>query len=248
MTSTVHMRQRDGVATLTLDNPPLNLLTMQLREQLAQQATRLRDDPACRAVVITGTGKTFSAGSDISEFPPGATAGTERAKQEHALFTVIEQLPQPTIATLRGHVLGGGLELALACDLRVADETARLGLPEVNLGLLPCGGGTQRLPRLIGAAKAKMMLLTGEYIDVTRAEQYGLVDRVTPADEAGAAAQQLAARIAAAPPATTRAIKTAVARGLSEGMATGLALEEQLVGPLFASAETQHAVRCFLAR
>lgn len=249
MTATVQLRQAAGVATLTVDNPPLNLLSMAVRQRLAELAERLASDPACRAVVITGAGeRAFSAGSDIREFPADAAAGTERAKLEHAWFASIEDLPQPTIAALHGHVLGGGLELALACDLRIADETAQLGLPEVGLALLPCGGGTQRLPRLVGPARAKALLLLGDRISAAAAERYGLVEQTVAAGTAVQAAQRMAERIAAAPAATTRAIKAAVNLGLAEGMPAGLAAEEELVGPLFASTEARDAVQRFVAR
>jgi enoyl-CoA hydratase/carnithine racemase len=249
MSGAVDLELADGVATLTVDNPPLNLLTMAVRERLAELADQLRADPACRAVVVTGAGdRAFSAGSDIREFPHDAAEGTERARQEHAWFAAIERLPQPTIAALHGHVLGGGLELALACDLRIAEDSTLIGLPEVGLGLLPCGGGTQRLPRLVGPARAKALLLLDDRIDAAQAERYGLVQQVVPPGRARLAARQAASRIAAAPSAATRAIKQAVDRGLAEGMATGLALEEELAGPLFASAEAQQAVGRFLAR
>lgn len=249
MSGTVRLEVADGVATLTVDNPPLNLLTMAVRQRLAELANSLRGDPACRAVVVAGSGdRAFSAGSDIREFPRDAAEGTERARREHAWFAAVEQLPQPTIAALHGHVLGGGLELALACDLRIAEETTRLGLPESGLGLLPCGGGTQRLPRLVGPARAKALLLLGDRIGAAQAERYGLVEQVVPAGQALPAARQAAARIAAAAPAAIQAIKQAVDRGLADGMAAGLALEEELVGPLFASAEAQQAAGRFLAR
>jgi len=249
VTGTVHLQRAGGVATLTVDNPPLNLLSMAVRKRLSELARQLGADRDCRAVVITGAGtRAFSAGSDIREFPCDAAAGIERAKLEHSWFAAIDELPQPTVAALHGHVLGGGLELALACDTRIADVTAQLGLPEVGLGLLPCGGGTQRLPRLVGPARAKALLLLGDRIDAAQAERYGLVEQVVPAGMAVPAAQQIAERIAAAPAATTQAIKSAVNRGLAEGMAAGLALEEELGGTLFASAEAQQAIRRFLAR
>jgi enoyl-CoA hydratase/carnithine racemase len=249
MTATVHLQLDAGVATLTVDNPPLNLLSMAVRQRLSELAGELGRNPDCRAVVITGAGeRAFSAGSDIREFPRDAAAGTERAELEHAWFAAIENLPQPTIAALHGHVLGGGLELALACDMRIADSTAEFGLPEVGLGLLPSGGGTQRLPRLVGPARAKTLLLLGDRIGAEQAERYGLVERVVPPGQAVSAARQAAERVAAATPAAARAIKRAVDVGLAEGMAAGLALEEEFAGPLFASAEAQQAVQRFLAR
>lgn len=249
MTGQVQVERRDGVAVLTVDNPPLNLMTMAIREQLAHHADELRHDQDCRAVVILGAGqRAFSAGSDVREFPADAVAGEARARHEHEWFAALESLPQPTVAALTGHVLGGGLELALCTDLRVAEATARLGTPEVNLGLLPCGGATQRLPRLVGPSRAKRMLLLGEPVDAEQAHRMGLVDEVAADGQGKTAALAMATRLAAAPPGAVQAIKLAVDRGLTDGIDVGMKLEEQLVGPLFASAEARAAVAALLNR
>ena len=158
------------VAVVTVQNPPLNLLTMAMRARLREIAEELVRDESVRAVVITGDGdRAFSAGSDIREFPSDAAAGRRRAEDEHACYDAIETLPQPTVAALRGHVLGGGLELALACDFRIAEEDCALGQPELRIGVFPSGGGTQRLPRLIGLGKAQELILLGETVGASEA-------------------------------------------------------------------------------
>lgn len=244
---TVHCGLAGGVAELVVDNPPLNLLTLAVRAELAAHARRLAGDESCRVVVVRGAGdRAFSAGSDVREFPSDEAGGFERADLEHGWFAALADLPQPTIAAVHGHTLGGGLELALTCDIRVADEGAHLGFPEAGLGLVPCGGGTARLPHLVGAARAQLLLLSTERITAGQALAYGLVDKVAPAGRLRETVAGLAASIAAAPGATTRAIKAAVRTSLTEGVDAGLAAERRLGGPLFATERAQQAVRGFL--
>jgi enoyl-CoA hydratase/carnithine racemase len=240
----------DGaVAVITLDNGPLNLLTMADRAELVAVAGRLRADSGTRAVVLTGAGrKAFCAGSDVTEFPDGPEAGRERAREEHACCAAVAALPQPVIAALHGHVLGGGVELALACDIRVADATVRVGLPEVKLGLFPSAGGTQRLPRLIGASRAKELMFLGEAIAADDAARLGIVDHVVEAGLSGGYARGLAAEIASRPALAVQAIKQAVDGGLADGMVAGSALEERLIGELFASHDAREGVAALLAR
>jgi enoyl-CoA hydratase len=242
--------EHDGaVAVITLDNGPLNLLTMADRAELVAVAGRLRGDRGTRAVVLEGAGpKAFCAGSDVREFPRDAEAGRGRARQEHACYAAVAALPQPVIAALHGHVLGGGVELALACDIRVADATARIGLPEVKLGLFPSGGGTQRLPRLIGASRAKELMFLGGTIDTGDAARLGLVDHVVDAGRCGDRARELAAEIACRPALAVQAIKAAVDLGLADGPVAGAALEERLIGELFASHDGREGVAALLAR
>lgn len=237
----------EGVATVTVDNPPLNLLSMAVRAEFAEQLTALGNDAGCRAVVVTGAGeRAFSAGSDITEFPRGEAEGRARSRREHELFEPLAALPQPTVAALHGHVLGGGLELALCCDLRVADAGTVLGFPEVTLGLAPCGGGTSRLPHLVGAAAAKRLLLTGDRVDASEAARIGLVDEVVPEGESKAAARRLAERIAARPARTVVEIKAIVEESTTAGVRAGLAAEERVAGRQFASTAARQAVEAFL--
>ena len=240
----------DGpVAVLTVDNPPLNLLTTAMRRRLARLAGDLGRRNDIRVVVLTGTGdRAFSAGSDVHEFPHDPDTGMRRARIEQDAYQRLQRLPQPVIAALRGHVLGGGLELALACDLRVADETARLGLPEIRLGIFPAGGGSQRLPRLIGAPRAKELMLLGEPIDAHEAQRLGLVNRVVPPGEALGAALDLARAIAEQPGLAVRAIKRAVDGGLEEGPERGEELEREQISRLYGSHDAREGVAAFLER
>ncbi|NJC73422.1 enoyl-CoA hydratase [Planosporangium thailandense] len=237
-----------AVTVVTLANGPLNLLTVAGRRELETLAHKLRGDEETRAVVITGSGRCFSAGTDITEFPRDAAAGRARSRTEHACADAIAALPQPVIAALHGHVLGGGLELALACDLRVADETARLGLPEVKLGVFPSAGGTQRLPRVIGASRAKELMFRGDTVDARRALELGIVDHVVEAGTARTFALELATTIASRPARAVQAIKAAVDGGLSNGAATGRQLEANLIGELYATQDAQEGVAAFLER
>jgi enoyl-CoA hydratase/carnithine racemase len=244
----VELTREGAVAVITLDNGPLNLLTMADRATLVSVAEQLRSGDA-RAIVLTAAGeKAFCAGSDVGEFPADPQSGRERARQEHACYAAIAALPQPVIAALHGHVLGGGLELALACDIRVADATVRIGLPEVKLGLFPSGGGTQRLPRLIGASQAKALMFLGTTVDADEALRLGLVDDVRERGGAADHARELGATIASRPALAVQAIKQAVDRGLSEGFSVGTALEEQLIGDLFATHDAREGVAALLAR
>ena len=188
-----------GVATLVVDRPPLNPLSHQTKAELLACLDEIAADPAVRCLILHGAGgRAFSVGADIKEFPDMVARREVRdhAVQEHTLYNRIDFFPIPTIAAIEGHCLGGGLELALACDLRVASETARLGLPEVKLGVFPGGGGTERLPRLIGESRARELIYTGEPVDAREAWRLGLVNRVVPAGQALAAAQELGRTIA----------------------------------------------------
>lgn len=232
-----------------MNNPPLNLLSLAVRAELAEHANRLAGEESCRVVVVTGAGdRSFSAGSDIREFPMDEAGGARRADQEHGWFAPLADLPQPTIAAVHGHTLGGGLELALTCDIRIADENTSLGFPEAGLGLEPCGGGTARLPHLVGPARALLLLLSTWRIDARQALAYGLVDEVAPAGRLHDVVAELAAAIASVPGATTRAIKATVGTSTTEGVEAGMAAERRLGAPLFATEGAQQAVRGFLSR
>lgn len=166
-----------GVTTIRLNNPPLNLISKEVTEALGRSLEELERNSSVRAVVLTGTGtRAFSAGSDVKEFPDLAgRVGEGKLLEENAVYDRLAGLPMPTVAAIEGDALGGGLELALCCDLRVASAVARLGLPELRLGVMPGSGGTQRLPRLIGLARAKELILLGELVDPETALTYGIV-------------------------------------------------------------------------
>ncbi len=238
----------DGaVAVLTIDNPPHNQLTHPMRVRIGDLAAQLAGMPGVRTVVLAGAGdRAFSAGSDLRDLPADAAASMRRTRAEHDAYRQFQHLPQPVVAALHGQVMGAGLELALACDLRVADRAARLGLPEVGLGLFPACGGTQRLPRLIGAARAKELLLLGRPVDAEEALRLGLVNRVVPEGTARAAALELARTIADLPGLAVRAIKEAVDGGLEDGAERGEELERELIARLHGSHDAREGVRAFL--
>lgn len=247
MAGTVEVRTDGAVAVLRLANPPLNLLTMGMRAALQEAAESIRGDGAVRAVVLESTGdRAFCAGSDIREFPATPQAGRERAIREHACYDAIADLPQPVVAGLFGHVLGAGLELALACDLRVSDENTRLGLPEVRLGVFPSGAGTQRLPRVVPPSVAKKMMFLGEVVGSARAHELGLVDEVVGRGQVAVQAMRLAQQIAEQPALSVQAIKRGVDHGLAFGTRAGQALEVELIAGVFASHDAQEGVRAFL--
>jgi enoyl-CoA hydratase/carnithine racemase len=237
----------DGpVAVLTVDNPPLNLFTMAIRRRLMEVLQHLQGRTDVRAIVLAGAGdQAFSAGSDVREFSRDPATSVRRARTEHDVYRRLQHLPQPVVAALHGHVLGSGLELALACDLRVADETTRLGFPEVTLGILPAGGGTHRLPRLVGVARAKELMLLGERVDAAEALRIGLVNRVVPAGEARPAALDLAIALAERPALAVRAIKRAVEEGLEQGPERGEEIERELISRLLNTRDAREGVAAF---
>lgn len=235
-------RDGAGVAVLELNNPPLNLLTAGLRQQLIGAVAELGKDHDVRAVVLRGSGRTFSAGSDVREFPVDIQEGRRRARLEHRAANALEELPQPVVAALHGHVLGGGLELALACDLRVAARDANLGLPEVGLGVFPSGGGTSRLAREVGPARAKELILLGTVIDAEDAQRLGLVNRLAEPGAAHAGGHELARQIAAQPALATRAVKEATAASVRTGSDS---TEEHLIAELFTSHDAREGAEAF---
>src|SRR5215210_5770545 len=209
---TLLVERRERVAVITINRPDKrNALNIKTRAEGAAALDELRDDETVRVVVITGAGdKAFIAGADIAEFA-GRTAVTQRdVMTGRSLFTAIDTFPKPVIAMINGYCLGGGCELALACDLRIASERASFGQPEINLGIIPGGGGTQRLTHLVGEGKAMELILTGEIIDAQTAHSYGLVNTVVPHEELAAKTLEIANRIAEKSPVALRFAKEAV--------------------------------------
>jgi enoyl-CoA hydratase/carnithine racemase len=230
-------RRPDGVALIRLDRPKANALSGAVLGQIFAVATELREDPP-GAVVLWGGRRIFAAGADIVELD-GAGAGAVGANFTSALGALAE-VPRATIAAVNGYALGGGLELALACDFRVCAEDSRLGLPEVLLGVLPGGGGTQRLPRLIGSSRAKELIFSGRRVPAAEALAIGLVNRVVGPDDVLAAALEWAAQLARGPLVAHALAKGAVDRGLEGTLADGLAIEQQAFS---AVAHTEDAAR-----
>jgi enoyl-CoA hydratase len=236
-------RRDDGVAVVRLDNGKVNALSTAVLAQLEAVATQLQDDPP-GAVVITGGDRIFAAGADITEF-----GGKEEARRVGQAFTraldAVSAIPRVVIAAIVGVALGGGCELALACDLRVASDRAKLGQPEILLGIIPGGGGTQRLARLVGPSRAKDMILTGRQVAAEEALRIGLVDRVVPHDEVNDHALALAAELAAGPLAAHSLAKLAIDEGLEGSLAKGLALEQDLFAEVFGTQDAAIGVASF---
>ena len=245
------VEERGGACWIILDRPTkLNALDSQVLLELEAAVGQALRQENVAVLVVTGAGeKAFVAGADIAamaELSP--TAGRELGKLGQRVFDLLDQSPKPVIAAINGFALGGGLELALACHLRVASENARFGQPEVKLGLIPGFGGTQRLPRLVGQARALELLLTGAMIDAPTALSWGLVNRVVPAEELQAAAGALADAILAVSPVAVRNCLVAVRAGGEGSLAEGLALEAALFGLSFATEDMREGVAAFLEK
>jgi enoyl-CoA hydratase/carnithine racemase len=238
---------RDGVALVTLDRrEAFNALSFPLLAQLDDVLAVLDDDDTCRAIVITGAGeRAFAAGADIRELA-GATRDSLRDDDPFAAIDRVAALRTPTIAAVRGFALGGGAELAMACDMLIAGDDARFGQPEVNLGVIPGAGGTQRLARAIGRARAMELVLTGRRIEAAEAERMGLVTAVVPATETVPAALDLAARIAAMPPLAVRAAKAAVNASQELPLADGLRFERARFEELFGTEDQREGMAAFM--
>ncbi|WP_396624834.1 enoyl-CoA hydratase/isomerase family protein [Luteitalea sp.] len=241
----------DAVRVLTITRPEkLNALNRATLAALHARLETLAADPALRVLIVTGAGtKAFVAGADISEFEgltPAEAASYARVGQ--AVFDRLESLPVPTIAAINGYALGGGCELALACTFRLVADTARLGLPETSLGLIPGFGGTQRLARAIGRQQALELILTGRQVDADEAVRLGLALRAVPAATLMDAAQALAAQLAARAPVALRYAREAMAGGLDRPLADGLAAEARLFGLAAATADMREGVRAFLEK
>ena len=243
--------QADGVATVTITRPKvLNALNAATVGELLGVFQDLRESGTVRAVLLTGAGdRAFVAGADIAELAElTPTEAREVAQRGQALCEFISRLGKPVVAAIKGFALGGGCELAMACTLRVAAETARIGQPEINLGLIPGFGGTQRLPRLVGVGPALEILLTGEPITAADAERLGLVNRVVPADRVMDEARALAVRVAAQPPIAVRYILDAVRTGMQMSLADSCDYEGALFGLVAATDDRQEGTRAFLEK
>jgi enoyl-CoA hydratase/carnithine racemase len=241
----------DGVAVVTVDNPPVNALRNEVVDALAAAAEQLAADDAVRAVVLTGSGdRAFVAGADLDEFSQALGSSDwieDHTARTRRMLDLWEQLPQPVVAAVQASALGGGLEIALVCDLIFADPGARFGLPEVRLGLMPGAGGTQRLPRRIGSGRAKELILLGGTIDAEEARRIGLVNRVADAGGALAAAREVAARIATFSSVAVRAIKRSVDCADGE-LGQGLDRERVLFMQVFASHDAAEGVAAFVEK
>ena len=247
----IHVEQEGGVALVTIDNAPVNALSAALLDELSGELARLDTDEGVRAIVLRGAGdRAFVAGADIKEFPSlrdaprdgGSARGIQKVGAE------VERLRTPVIAALHGFCLGGGLELAMACDIRVAAEDAQIGQPEIKLGLLPGGGGTQRLPRLVGPGRALLMNMTGDPISGTQAYEWGLVERAVPREQLLDTAREIAGTIAQRSPHAIGAIKQLAAETRDLPLEDGLRREAEAFMRCLASADGQEGVAAFIEK
>jgi enoyl-CoA hydratase/carnithine racemase len=247
MTSLVSVSVQDGIATIRLDRPPMNALNVEVQEGLREAARAVSGDEAARAVVVYGGEKVFAAGADIKEMAAMSYVDmAARAPEITGAIDAVARIPKPVVAAITGYALGGGCELALACDWRVAAPDAKLGQPEINLGLIPGAGGTQRLARLIGPARAKDLVFSGRLVPADEAQRIGLVDVVAP--DPLAAARDLVGRYVSGPAAAIRAAKAAIDGGLSLDLASGLAWESQLFASLFATDDRTEGMAAFVEK
>lgn len=247
---TILVERRDRVATMTINRPEKrNALNIQTRAEGAAILDELRADDAVGVVVLTGAGdKAFIAGADIAEFAERTAIQQREVMLDRSLFNAIDSFPKPIIAMVNGYCLGGGCEVALACDLRIASDRASFGQPEINLGIIPGGGGTQRLTRLVGEGKALELILTGEIITAETALAIGLVNHVVPADQLETKTMEIANRIAEKSPIALRLAKEAVRLASRSNLDEGLRREVDLFALCFSSEDKTEGVKAFLEK
>ena len=247
MSNLVRLDVDAGVGTIRLDRPPMNVLSAAMQDELAEvarQADRRRD---VHAVVVYGGPRVFAAGADVTEMADWTfTEAVDRSRALQDAFTSVARIGKPTVAAIAGFALGGGCELALCCDVRVAGDNAKLGQPEIRLGIIPGAGGTQRLPLLVGPARAKDLIFTGRFVDADEARNIGLVDRVVAPDDVYDEAVAWAAQFADGPVYALRAAKQAVDSGLETDLATGLEVERMSFASLFATQDRTTGMRSFI--
>ena len=243
---TIIVEVEDHVATVRLNRPDaLNALNNQILEELAGALAELDASPRVRAVVVTGSDKAFAAGADVKEMAPKGFVEMFLEDYFTGPSETILRCRKPIVAAVAGYCLGGGCELAMTCDLIIAADTAKFGLPEVNLGVMPALGGTQRLTRLVGKSKAMEMCLTGRFMDAAEAERSGLVSRVVPARDLMREAHETATKIAEKSPIAVRAIKEAVNRSYETTLREGLLFERRLFHALFATEDQAEGMAAF---
>jgi enoyl-CoA hydratase/carnithine racemase len=243
----VRLEVEAGIGTIRLDRPPMNALDVAVQEGIraaAQEAEARRD---VAAVVVYGGPKVFAAGADIKEMQAMSyTDMVDRSRALQSSLTAVAQIGKPTVAAVTGYALGGGCELALACDFRVCGDNAKLGQPEILLGIIPGAGGTQRLPRLVGVARAKDLIFSGRFVDSAEALAIGLVDEVVPADDVYTAAVARVQRYVGGPAYALRAAKEAIDQGSETDLATGLEIERMLFAGLFATRDREIGMTSFV--
>jgi enoyl-CoA hydratase len=251
MYKTIAYEKKENIGLLTINRPEkMNAISQELTSELSQLLDEIEKDEKLRVLVITGAGdKAFVAGADIKELVDrDARLGRSVSRERQEIFSRIENLHVPVIAAVNGYALGGGLELALACSIRISSEKAQFGAPEVKLGIIPGDGGTQRLPRLVGQGRAMEMIITGDFIDAQEAHRIGLVNRVFPPEKLMEEAMNLAQKIASRPPLAVRYAKEAVNRSQEGDTASGFALESYLHALSCTTEDKKEGVSAFLEK
>lgn len=251
MFETLIYEKKDNIGILTINRPDrLNAISNQLTSELKQFLDEVEDDDSLRVLIITGAGdKAFVAGADIKELEErDALVGRKVSRLRQEVFSQVENLSMPVIAAVNGYALGGGLELALACSIRISSEKAQFGAPEVKLGIIPGDGGTQRLPRLVGLGRAMEIILTGDFIDAQEAYRIGLVNRVVPHEQLMEKTMKLAQKIAVRPPLAVKYAKEAVNRSQEGDTASGFALESYLHALTCTTEDKKEGVAAFLEK
>ena len=247
MTDLVRLEVEAGIGTIRISRPPMNALNIEVQEGLRAAAAEASERRADSAVIVSGGEKVFAAGADIKEMQTMSyTDMVERSGALQSAFTAVARIPKPTVAAVTGYALGGGCELALACDFRVVGDNARLGQPEILLGLIPGAGGTQRLARLVGPARAKELIFSGRFVAADEALRIGLVDEVVDAADVLAAARRRVAPYVGGPAFALRAAMEAVDRGIEVDLDTGLEIERMQFAGLFATRDREIGVASFV--
>lgn len=247
-TPLLHLEVEDGIATIRLDRPKMNVLNRDLQEQIRAAATECTARKDVRAVIIWGGERVFAAGADVAEFSGMSMLDlVDAGGPMISAISSVAAIPKPVIAAITGYALGGGYELALACDFRVCADDAKVGQPEILLGVIPGMGGTQRLARLVGATRAKELVFSGRFVDAPEALEIGMVDKVVPAAEVYQAARRWAATFTNGPAYAIRAAKEAIDRGVETDLQTGLEIERLLFAQMFGTADRTAGMDSFLA-
>lgn len=246
----VKLSSEDGIVTMVISNPPVNALSTTVITDLKTAFERVSADPATKAIIITGAGTMFVAGADIKEIDTISSAdrGKTFSRKGQEFFTQLQYSPIPVIAAINGACLGGGNELAMACHIRIASERARFGQPEINLGVCPGFGGTQRLPRMVGTGKAIELLITGDMISAQEAKAIGLVNMVVPEDQLMKQAQELAKKIASKSKVAVGTILKAVTEGMKVSQNEGMYIEAEAFGKICETEDKKEGVRAFLEK
>ncbi len=251
--TSIILKKKDGIATIIVNRPHVrNALDIATRKELLAALDDVENDQNVRVIIFTGAGnEAFVAGADVSIFDnmtPPEYLDFNYSLGGMGLYRRIENLDKPTIAAINGYALGGGCELTMVCDIRIAAENAKFGQTEINIGLMPACGGTQRLPRLIGVGRTKELCFTGDIIDAKEAERIGLVNRVVPPGQLEATVMELALKIASKSPLVLKYIKRSINRSQRTELDSGLAFEAQSLSTLFGSEDTKEGVRAFLEK